>query len=211
MFLLNKDNFGSARSQIDIEEIKEGLIKFKSNNYRMLLKTSSINFELKSEDERDALIDIYQSLLNSIGFSIQILIRTRELDMADYLNQIDQKINLEKKSIYKNQIKNHKNFVKSLVKDNKILSRQFYIIIPFNTSKKTDFNLVKEQLDLRGQIVTKNLNRIGIVSRQINSSEVIDLFYSFYSPSSYKNQPLKNLYFDDPKSLLTTSKRGLYV
>ena len=52
---------GSSASQIDIENISDGMLKLPGNKYRLVLSTSSLNFELKSEDEQDALIDTYES------------------------------------------------------------------------------------------------------------------------------------------------------
>ena len=76
-----QSKLGSAQKQIDIENINEGVIKISKVEYRLVLKTGSINFELKNEQEQDAIIDIYENFLNGLNFPIQILIRTRELNI----------------------------------------------------------------------------------------------------------------------------------
>ena len=191
MFKLTKPNaFGNSLAQIDIVDIREGVLKLSQNRYRLILQSSSINFELKSEEEQDAIIDIYQSFLNSISFPIQILIRTREINMDDYLGSLQNKLKQEQNATYKLQLKNYRTFIKKLISDNKILSRSFYLVIPLDCSKGTDYSSVKEQLALRADIINKNLSRLGIFSRQLTSIEVIDLFYSFYSPLSAKLQPI---------------------
>lgn len=187
---------GSSRDQIDIESINNGILKLTGNRYRVVLKTGSINFELKSEEEQDSLIDIYESFLNSIGFNIQLLIRTREIDIDDYLKDLSQKISLEQTTIYRKQLKNYHKFISSLVSSNKILNRQFYIVIPIDLPKKTDTSVVRDQLNLRSDIITKNLARLGINSRLLDSIEVIDLFYSFYSPEQAKIQPISETAFE---------------
>ena len=64
------------------------------------------------------------------------------------------------------------------------------MVIPHDTKTATDFELVREQLNVRSDIVSKGLARLGISSRNLTSLEVLDLFYSFYSPEQAKLQPL---------------------
>jgi len=192
MSLLQKSKTkASSRRQIDIKSVKDGVLVLPGNHYRALLQVSSLNFELKSEDEQDALIDTYESFLNSLGSPLQILIRTREIDMDKYLGELDERLAGETESIYKAQLSNYGEFIRSLITTNKILTRHFYVIVPYDDSSKTDFELVKEQLSLTVDIVTKGLGRLGMRARQLTSLEILDLFYSFYSPAQAKIQPLR--------------------
>jgi hypothetical protein len=191
MFLLQKSKTkASSRQQIDIKSVKDGVLVLPGNHYRALLQVSSLNFELKSEDEQDALIDTYESFLNSIGSPLQILIRTREIDMDKYLGELDERLAGEAERIYRKQLRNYGEFIRSLITTNKILTRHFYVIVPYDDTAKTDFELVKEQLGLTVDIVTKGLGRLGMHARELTSLEVLDLFYSFYSPIQAKIQPL---------------------
>jgi hypothetical protein len=191
MFRLVKPNkIGSSSAQVDILDVVDGILRLTSNRYRLILKVSSINFELKSEEEQDAIIDTYEGFLNAISFPLQILLRTREINMDDYLNELKNKQQKEAVEIYKKALGNYYDFIRSLVADNKILSRQFYIVLPFEPTKNMDFRLVSEQLSLRADIVSKNLSRLGISCSQLSSVEVVDLFYKFYSPLTAKLQPL---------------------
>lgn len=182
---------GSSIDQIDIEDIKDGVLKLPGNKYRLVLSVSSINFELKSEDEQDTIIDTFEGFLNSINFAIQILIRTREIDMDGYISNLDQKIAKESSmTVYKKQLKNYRHFISTLITSNNILSRQFYIIVPFDPPKNLDTSFINDQLNLRADIVSKNLARLGISSRLLSSIELVDLFYSFYCPIQVKTQPI---------------------
>jgi hypothetical protein len=82
---------GSSIDQIDIQDIREGIVKINKYKYFRVIQTSSINFQLKNESEQDNIIDIYEGFLNSLNFPIQILIRTREINIDDYLESINQK------------------------------------------------------------------------------------------------------------------------
>lgn len=180
----------SARQQIDIKGVKDGVLELTSRRYRLVLAVSPVNFELKSEDEQDALIDTYESFLNSVGCPLQILMRTREIDMDKYLGDLAQQLESETEPIYKTQLTNYDAFIRSLITTNKILTRHFYVIVPFDANSKMDFESVREQLNLRADIVTKGLARLGMSSKELSSLEVLDLFYSFYNPEQAKIQPL---------------------
>jgi hypothetical protein len=182
----------SSRNQIAIKGVRDGILILPGNNYRAVLEVSSLNFELKSEDEQDAIIDTYESFLNSVGTSLQILIRTREIDMDKYLSDLSERLIDEDQSIYHWQLENYHEFIKSLIQSNKILTRRFYIVVPHSASGKPDYDLVKEQLGLTVDIVAKGMMRLGMHARQLSSLEVLDLFYSFYNPSQSKIQPLND-------------------
>jgi hypothetical protein len=179
----------STRRQVDIEGIWDGILLLPERQYRVALNVSSVNFELKSEAEQDALIETYQSFLNSLSYPMQIIIRIRELDLDKYLEEFRTSVADEAEEVYKVQVNNYCEFVSSLVVTNKILARSFYVVIPF-VGIETDMMIVKEQLSLYCDMVAKGLARLGIHSHILSSLELLDLFYSFYSPSQAKSQPL---------------------
>lgn len=191
MFALQKSKSKtSARQQIAIKGVRDGILILPNNEYRAILQVSSLNFELRSEEEQDAIIDIYESFLNSVGSSLQILVRTREIDMDKYLEDLGERLDDEKEEIYRTQLQNYDEFIRSLITTNKILTRHFYIIVPYKPTCKADFDLIREQLNLKLDIVAKGMTRLGMHSDQLTSLEALDLFYSFYSPAQAKIQPL---------------------
>lgn len=202
MFALQKlKRRSDSRGQIAIKQVRDGVLELPGKQYRVVLEVTPVNFELKSEEEQDAIIDTYESFLNSVGYQLQILIRTREIDMDKYLEGLSLQLQGETEEVYRNQLSNYDEFIRSLITTNKILTRQFYIIIPYSgiggdgfgsrsNRKSDDFELVKEQLMLALDIVAKGVARLGMSARQLDSLEVLDLFYSFYSPEQSKIQPL---------------------
>lgn len=191
MSILPKSNKkASSRRQINIEGVRDGVLLLPGNQYRVVLKASSINFELKSDDEQDAIIETYQSFLNSLACPVQIVVRIREMDMQKYLDDFRAVLANEKEKIYRQQVRNYTEFVQGLISTNKILSRHFYVVIPYTGADKTDFTGAQEQLALNADIVSKGLGRLGIQTRQLDSLEILDLFYSFYNPGQAKRQPL---------------------
>ena len=191
MFALQKSKTKtSARSQVAIEGVQNDILILPHGHYRTILQVSALNFELKSEEEQDAIIDTYESFLNSVGTNLQVLIRTREIDMDKYLEDLRERLDGETETVYRKQLTNYDEFIRSLISTNKILTRHFYVIIPYTSPAKTDFVLIKEQLNLKTDIVAKGMTRLGMHTRQLSSLEILDLFYSFYSPTQAKVQPL---------------------
>ncbi len=194
MWLLNKSATRvSSRVQIHIKEVRDGILILPKNKFRLLLEVSSINFELKSEDEQDLLIDSFQHFLNSLSSPIQVLIRVREVSVDHYIQEVAKKGLNEKELVYKNQIENYCQFITKLVSGNKILSRKFYIILPYDHQgyfNAEDFLLVKEQLRLHRDVVIRGLEKLGIKARELDSISILDLFYSFYNPTQSKSQEL---------------------
>lgn len=183
----------SARNQIAIKGVRDGILILPNNQYCAILEVAALNFELRSDEEQDAIIDTYESVLNSVGVPLQILIRTREIDMDKYLEDLQDRRRDEKEEIYRDQLKNYNEFIRTLIADNKILTRHFYIVVPYqptDKNEKADFELVEEQLRLRLDIVSKGMAKLGMHTFHIDSLKVLDLFYSFYSPTQAKIQPL---------------------
>lgn len=191
MFALPKlSKNGSSRHQIAIKGVEDSVLILPNNEYRIIIETSSINFHLMSEDEQDAVVDIYRAFLNSLSFPIQILQKVRALDLDDYLQSFEAKKDKETVEVYKNQIDSYTKYVKSLVKTNKILSRQFYIVIPYHTKGNESIEIAREQLANRLAIAEKGLGNVGIKTRLLSSLELLDLFYSSYNATDAKQQPL---------------------
>lgn len=188
--LRKSKNKGTSRQQIAIKGVRSGIISLPNGQYRAVLEVTPVNFELRSEEEQDAIIDMYESFLNSIGTSLQILIRTREIDMDKYLEELRARLDSETEAIYRQQLEYYDEFIRSLIQSNKILSRHFYIVVPFHSSGRMEFEMIREQLQLTIDITSKGVMRLGMHARQLSSLEVLDVFYSFYSPTQAKLQPL---------------------
>lgn len=181
----------SSRSQIAIQEVREGVLVLPHQEYRLALETSSINFELKSEEEQDALIDTFQNFLNSLPTSLQILIRVRELDIDQYVENISELKKSENKIEYAKEVDEYCQFIRKLVSGNKILSRKFYILLPYKAERGSkDFQLARSQLNLTRDLVIKGLEKLGMRTRELSSLEILNLFYSFYNQGQIKTQEL---------------------
>ncbi|MCC7570314.1 hypothetical protein KO465_03130 [Candidatus Micrarchaeota archaeon] len=191
MWLLKKSqNKVSSRSQIAIKEVRDGILVLPNKEYRLVIETSSVNFELKSEEEQDVLIDNFQDFLNSLPGSLQILIRIREVDIDQYVAGVELQKESETKKEYQTEIDDYCSFIRGLVSGNKILSRKFYIILPYKSEGKKDFDIAKGQLRLTRDLVIKALEKLGMKAKQLQNLEILNLFYSFYNQDQLKTQEL---------------------
>src|SRR4030042_2549336 len=120
----------STQDHLSIEDVRDDLVVMKNANAVMVIQTGAVNFDLLSEREQDAMIYSFGAFLNSLTFPVQIVIRSKLVDISNYLNKLDEakrKI-LNPKLTY--QIELYKNFIKELVTKGNILDKRFYIVVP---------------------------------------------------------------------------------
>lgn len=191
MSLLTKsNNKGSSRRQIAIKGVDGNILELPDGEYRLILQTSSINLELKSEAEQDAIIETYQKFLNSLACPIQIVVQIREVDIDKYLADYRKRVEGETEEVYKQQSEVYQKFVRDLIKTNKILTKHFYIVVPYS-GNKTSMEVIKDQLGMYAKIIEQGLGKIGMQTRMLTGLEALDLFYTFYNADQAKLQPLK--------------------
>ena len=127
---MKKNN--SIQEWIPFEKILEnGIIKLKDNSYIKIIKIYPINFNLKSELEKEAILNSYKIFLKTCDFNFQILIQSKKEDLSKHISNINnQKIN-ENKNILEYSNK-YIEFIKTLNQEKKSSSKNFYIIfIPY--------------------------------------------------------------------------------
>jgi hypothetical protein len=174
---------------------------------------SSINFDLKSTQEQEAIVAAYQDFLNSLDFPIQVVVESRKLDINPYLNLLDEKEKTQENELLRFQLNEYRNFVKSLVETSNIMTKKFYIIVPFAivesqkegffeririafnpkqvlAEKKMEFESYKNQLWQRVDHIMAGLQGTGIRMIPLNTEELIELYYNAYNPGVLENTDL---------------------
>lgn len=189
----------STQQFLEIEEIKEGVLVLKNKSLRGVVMVSSINFALKSEDEQNAIIYQFQNFLNSLDFSVEIVVQSRRLNITGYLEKLKQLEKTQKNELLKIQTAEYYKFIKDLIAGGQILSKSFFVVIPFTLfeipgiGKKKEkttptilsdeqFQRAKSQLWQRMEFVALGLRRCGLQCIILNTSELIELFWSQYHP-----------------------------
>src|SRR3989338_7164273 len=120
---------------LEIKEIREGVVVLKNNGIRGILMVSSMNFALKSSEEQNAIIFAFQSFLNSLDFSCQIVIQSRNINITPYLDNIKALEESQENELLKTQTASYVEFIKELVKGENVMSKSFYVVIPYTPSE----------------------------------------------------------------------------
>lgn len=223
----------SAQQYLDIAEIRDGVVILRDGSFRAVLMASSLNFALKSEEEQNAIVYGFQEMLNSLDFAVQILVTSRRIDLTPYLKDLDRLEELQQSELMKIQLQEYREYIKELVKVSNVMTKNFYIVIPFapitakdeGTMTKffkslqvrgglaplspTEFTRYKDQLWQRVDQVSANLRGIGVRLAPLNTQEIIELFHGLYNPDAARNQhlpPVEDLELEDmaPEALAET-------
>jgi hypothetical protein len=210
----------STQSFIEIEDIQHDLVLFADGSVSVVITTSAVNFGLLSEKEQESIIYAYAGLLNSLSFPIQIIIQTKHKDISAYLKLLEDQEAQEKNPKLVKNIHSYRLFVSSMVKENDVLDKKFYIVIPFSNlelgasvsllfgAKRTGLPYDKAYIFDKAQTVLlpkrdqviRLLSRVGLRATQLDNDGLIKLFFSLYNPSS--NAPDTSM-FVDPKEKKT--------
>ncbi len=197
----------STQEHLAIKEIADDLVINKNGSVSMVIQTSSINFELLAEYEQDNKIYAFAGLLNSLNFRIQILIRTKRVDISNYIDYLNNQKEREMSEGLKKQLEIYSKFVQNLIVQNDVLDKSFFIVIPYyplgqlpnvsifkSKKAKGEEEKVKEmevgQLLEKAKIflypkrdhILKQLSRMGLFGHQLTNKELISEFYTIYNP-----------------------------
>lgn len=200
---------------VPIKEVRDGIIMLKDGGMRAILLCSSMNFSLKSDDERSAILLQFQDFLNSLDFSVEIIIQSRKLDIRPYLALLEEAEKKQENSLMKIQVREYIGFVKNFTESTNIMTKHFFIVVPYapamftNVSagnvlsslglgkkgatpiqKDAGFAEDRTQLEERLAVVEQGLVRSGIRVARLGTEEVIELFYKAFNPGEVE-KPLK--------------------
>lgn len=125
----------STQRYLPFSQIKENIIVMKDDSARLVMKCSTINFLLKNTDEQDSIIISFQRFLNSLDFPIQILVRSKKLDIDWYLKNLEDKAIKQKNPLLQNQTYEYIEYLRKLIEVAQIMKKEFYIILPFDENE----------------------------------------------------------------------------
>jgi len=197
-----KQNLPTTQSHLDIEDIREDLVILKNGNIAMVIETTSLNFELLSEDEQDARILSFASLLNALNFTLQIVIRTERRDVNDYLDKLVSHMNAQTSPALRRQMEIYINFVQNLTTKAEVLKKRFFLVVSTNyptlssspsiidiflpkpRTVDASKNILRAQdyLNPKREFLVKQFKKMGITAQQLNTNQLIQLFYDIYDP-----------------------------
>ena len=171
--------------------LENGIIKLKNNNYIKIIKINPINFNLKSDLEKEAILNSYKTFLKTCNFNFQILIQSNKEDLTKHINKIEKNLIQEKKLI-QNISKKYIQYIKQLNHEKKSSSKNFYIVLKCKNDNKETVNhesYLIEKLNDQYFRIKECLSRCGnIVIDLNNKKEIIKVIYSFLNTRIYLNE-----------------------
>lgn len=199
---------GATQQFVPVKEIRNGIIVLKDGGYRGVLICSSINFGLKSADEQHAITLGFQNFLNTIDFSIQIVVNSRKMDLRPYLALLEEKAPEQKSELMRIQLHEYIEFVRSFTDQANIMTKSFYIVVPYtprvsvmgatsffrhesssvkNATAETSFEEDRAQLEQRLSLVAGGLSGTGVRAVPLGTEEIIELLYRSFNPGELEN------------------------
>ncbi|MCA9332305.1 hypothetical protein KDA00_00325 [Candidatus Saccharibacteria bacterium] len=229
-------NPNSTQNTLQIAEVRDGIVIMNDGSFRAVVMAKSINFDLMSPQERDAVEFSYQGFLNSLYFPIQIFVNSRKVDLRPYIEKLDKIRSEHDNMLLALLMEDYIGYIDALAQQTNIMDKKFYVVIPFFpvadiqqaitqsknfftglvdmfsskeqhvTINEQDLEKGKDELRNRVQAVLNGLKDSGIQALPLDTQELIELYYDVYNPDTATRQQLKN--FDDLSVPVVTKGEG---
>ena len=213
-----KDSPTSTQSTLLISELRDNVVIMKDGSFRAVVACKSINFDLMSEMEREGVEYSYQNFLNSLKFTIQILVRSQRVDIGPYIERLSEIRRNNDNMLLGVLMDDYINFIDILSQEANIMDKSFFIVIPYYTSAEAEKDLQQTknffktfsrakgpevtridratydkaltELTNRVDSVMSGLFQIGVHSVRLNTRELAELYYNFNNPDTAVREPL---------------------
>lgn len=183
----------SIKNWFPIKKIDNGVIETKNKEYIKMLEVLPINFELKSNFEKQAIIHQYKIFLKTCNFNMQILVQSKKNDLDSHIESILNVMKNEKSETLKNLSKEYiKNLKEKTIKST--ITRRFFIVFiaEINGNKKLSKEIAIDDLKEKALKIKNTLEKCG--------NEVIDftecnfnIINSLYKQLNRKTSEIQNI------------------
>jgi hypothetical protein len=210
MAFTDLQNSPASQEFVPIKEVRDGIAILNNGSLRAIMLASSINFALKSQEEQQAVIAQFQNFINSLDFSVQMSVQSRNLDIEPYLDKLQKQYKTEDNQLLQTQIQEYIEFIRTFTDDADIMRKAFFMVVPYNRAvinqdggimdtlgglfggnenqtKDEAFEEARNQLDQRIGIIEQGLVRTGVRVTQLETEETIELFYQLLNPGDLKS------------------------
>lgn len=215
----SKQKSSATQRFLPIAELHDNTVVLKNGGLRAVLQTTSVNFNLKSEDEQNALVRGYQNFLNSLEFPVQILVRSKKLDIDKYLNNLEEIKEKQENLLLKAQTAEYQEYIEKLIEYADIMEKKFYVIVPVDAptgtkisfidrflshifpddklsklrTRRKSFKDLRKKLSQRVNQVEQALMSLNIRTTELSTKQLIELFYQSYNPITARQEKLEHL------------------
>lgn len=185
----------TAQSFLPFKDIRDSMIDLGNYEYRAIIECQSINYDLKTEQEKEMIDASFQRFLDSLTFPITIHLQTKTIDNTRILKSLENDM-VETVKDY-NHLYNYANlYFEEMKKINQTIGntkqKKKYIIVPFSDSALLTYSSDEEKYEetLKGmynrcQVIIDGLSSIGVVCKIMTSIEIAEIIYSTYHRDNY--------------------------
>lgn len=200
----------ASQSFVPVEEVRSGVVILKDGGYRGIMMCSSLNFALKSDDEQKAIIGGFQNFLNTIDFSVEIVIHSRKTDIRPYLGLLEKRMGAQTSELMRVQLREYIGFIRNFIEGADIMTKTFYVVVPYDggagsavtntlsflggggkkreeSAGDTSFEESRVQLEQRMSLVAGGLAGAGLRAVPLGTEEIIELLYRSFNVSEMEN------------------------
>lgn len=202
----------ASQQFVAVERIADGVVYLKHGGLRRIVMVNGVNFDLKSEEEQNLILNGFQNFLNTLDFSTQFFIHSRKVNIDRYLAKMGERKEQEENELMKIQIDEYINFIKTFVEQNDIIAKTFFVVVPYDVSttmedakgmlgifskKKKDDGSERrnveehiQQLNQRVDDVIAGLEQMELRGAALEDEELTELFYNLYNPELVEKKEL---------------------
>jgi len=232
-------NPNSTQNSLLIAEIRDGIVIMNDGSFRSVVMVKSVNFDLMSPQEQEAVEYAFQGFLNSLYFPLQIFIRSQKVDLEPYITKLDKIRTEHDNMLLAMMMEDYIGYIDQLSQQTNIMDKKFYVVVPyfphidvqkaitqsknfvtgfvdlFNKKEQrvviNEAELEKAKTELRNRVqsVLQGLLQAGIQGLPLDTQELIELYYDTYNPDTATRQQLKN--FNELNADVITKGEGATV
>lgn len=193
---------------LQFDHVRDDVILLKNGDLRAVLQVLPINFALKSQDEQDALVFMFEQFLNSLDFDIQVLVHSRKINITPYLEQLRDLAQTQESELLRIQTEQYTEFIETFISEANVMKKEFFVVVPyslisakhetsgllsavstlFSREKKgvsmgaSQFGAARTQLIHRATFVANGLKQLGLAVTMLSTEELVKLLWGFYNP-----------------------------
>lgn len=162
---------------IEVNRIVDNTAFLSNGTAKAIIQVQPLNFHILDVRHQQAIISAYKDFLNSLDFPIQIVMRTVNLSLEEYLKTLETKVKKSKNEKIHKQFVDFKEFVTTFIDNHAVKNRLFYIIIP---SGENNPKYVLSQLDIRVTLCQEKLKACNLTTKRLNTNELVSMLSSYF-------------------------------
>lgn len=208
----DKPLMSTTQDHLPIADITNDVVVYKDGGAALVMESTSLNFGLLSEREQSAVIAAYAAMINSLTFSIQVVVLTQRKDISSYLSFLDEQAKKITRPVLAKLMQEYKSFIIDSVKKKNVLGKRFFVVLyfsplelgvgksvaaitkrqgPLSFSETYVVKKAKVALYPRRDHLIRQAGRLGIKFRQLGTADLVALYHSVYNPErpAVKKEP----------------------